>query len=110
MAQPSQLLDFSTPVDVDLLESTVGLFYGAGTQEQVCLESQGALRLKGTHSIGCEHQGMRLAVPFAVHLSSGIGCHRTRTIAVLIQARYGFWPAVSTVCLCRARLQQQRGH
>jgi hypothetical protein len=29
------LLDFSTPVDVDLLESTVGLFYGAGTPEQV---------------------------------------------------------------------------
>jgi hypothetical protein len=29
------LLDFSKPVDVDLLESTVGLFYGAGTPEQV---------------------------------------------------------------------------
>jgi hypothetical protein len=29
------LLDFSKPVDVDLLESTVGLFYGAGTLEQV---------------------------------------------------------------------------
>eukprot|EP00882_Tetradesmus_deserticola_P001199 GHRQ01001297.1.p1 GENE.GHRQ01001297.1~~GHRQ01001297.1.p1 ORF type:complete len:1084 (+),score=646.45 GHRQ01001297.1:232-3483(+) len=28
------LLDFSKPVDVDLLESTVGLFYGAGTPEQ----------------------------------------------------------------------------
>jgi len=31
----TKLLDFSQPVDVELLESTVGLFYGAGTQDQV---------------------------------------------------------------------------
>jgi hypothetical protein len=35
MAAPTQLLDFSVPVDVELLESTVGAFYGAGTPEQV---------------------------------------------------------------------------
>lgn len=29
------VLDLSGPVDVDAVESTVTLFYGAGTQEQV---------------------------------------------------------------------------
>lgn len=31
----TKLLDFSTPVDVDAVESTVGLFYGAPAQDQV---------------------------------------------------------------------------
>jgi hypothetical protein len=30
-----KLLDFNVPVDVDLVESTVNIFYGAGAQDQV---------------------------------------------------------------------------
>lgn len=31
----SKLLDFSAPVDVELVESTVNVFYGSGNQDQV---------------------------------------------------------------------------
>ncbi len=34
-AVTSKLLDFTQPVDVPLLEATVGAFYGTGTQAQV---------------------------------------------------------------------------
>jgi hypothetical protein len=30
-----KLLDFSIPVDVEFVESTVNIFYGAGAQDQV---------------------------------------------------------------------------
>ena len=35
-ADPAVLLDFNVPLDVTLLETTVALMYGAGTNEQVC--------------------------------------------------------------------------
>lgn len=38
MADVAQkLLNFSDPIDVPLLESTVGFFYGAGTEDQVSI-------------------------------------------------------------------------
>ena len=31
----TKLLDFTQPIDVPLLDATVGAFYGAGSQEEV---------------------------------------------------------------------------
>lgn len=33
----AKLLNFSEPLDVELLDATVDAFYGAGSNEQVCL-------------------------------------------------------------------------
>jgi len=33
----AKLLDFSAPVDVEAVETTVGIFYGAGAQDQASL-------------------------------------------------------------------------
>lgn len=32
----AKLLDLSQPIDVTLLDATVGAFYGAGSNEEVC--------------------------------------------------------------------------
>jgi hypothetical protein len=41
------LMDFSKPVDVEAVESTVGLFYGTGTPEQVRLQPRGGQAAAG---------------------------------------------------------------
>jgi hypothetical protein len=52
----AQLLDFSGPVDVEAVESTVNIFYGAGAQDQV----------RGALSLAAQGQGVDLQ-----HAASG---------------------------------------
>jgi hypothetical protein len=44
----SKLLDFSNPVDVELVESTVNVFYGSGQQDQVGTRLGWALRYQNS--------------------------------------------------------------
>jgi hypothetical protein len=48
----AKLLDFSQPVDVEAVESTVNLFYGTGTQDQVRW-AEGLGRCEQTLSLIC---------------------------------------------------------
>jgi hypothetical protein len=57
----SSLLDFSAPVDVEVVESTVNIFYGAANQDQVGAEVAGGrvnstpvICSRGVVSTGCQ--------------------------------------------------------
>lgn len=70
------LLDFPQPMNVDLLETTVGVFYGTGTPEQVCMQFQ----------MGCiyrQWQVDHITVPTTVHYTAA-----RQYAAILLQKLY----------------------
>lgn len=88
----SKLLDFSAPVDVELVESTVNIFYGAANQDQVGAEVAGGL-CDSTPVIcsgGCQHRTAILCLTLSKLVQSmlGVSCDSFATLFVVLCTQF----------------------